>query len=111
MSNYKKPYNNDNNPFMDITRFYTTKNGSNLRSVEVDAAAFDALQKVQIGSRLFIELVPAEKRKGEKTPHARLKLIIEEMGAAATGNASTARTSNGNGRRAAAKAADSSSDI
>lgn len=104
MNNNSKKFNNENSPFLDVTRFYTTKNG-HFRSVEIDAAAFDALQKIQIGSRLFVELVPAEKRKGEKTPHARLKLIVEEAGA----NAGAARS--GGARRVARAATNSSSDI
>lgn len=112
MSNSKSnKYNNANNPFLDILRFYETKTGKNLRSMPVDAAAFDALQKVQIGSRLFIELVPVEKRKGEKSPHARLKLIVDEAGASAS--SSTAKASNGsNGRRTYTKQASAeASDI
>lgn len=109
--NNKGKFNKENSPFLDITRFYSTKSGNNLRSVEVDAAAFDALQKVQIGSRLFVELVPAEKRKGEKSPHARLKLILDEAGAAAS-TSTAAKGTNGNGKRAsAARAAEASSDI
>lgn len=72
--------------FVDLTYFYTTKSG-NLRSVPVDAATFDALQNIKMGARLFIEIVKT--KRSDKTPDARLKLIVEE--AAASNGASKAR--------------------
>lgn len=63
---------------VEVTRFYPTKaNNGNYRSIEVTAETMDALSTLEVGGRLLLMMTPEDKI-GEKTPHARLKVLPKQ---------------------------------
>jgi hypothetical protein len=60
-----------------IVPLWTTQNG-NMFSMVVGPEHFDALQQVEIGGKLFIKMLPEDRRKSEKSPNAYLEYVSKE---------------------------------
>lgn len=56
-----------------VARAYSIKSG--YWSVDLDAAAVDALLGAEVGSRLVLKIIPAESRKKDSSPHAYFQVM------------------------------------
>lgn len=66
----KKKYN------LSLARAYKTKLG--YWSTDIGAEEFDALQKIELGGRLVIQILTDEQRKKDTSPHAYFQFMSKE---------------------------------
>jgi hypothetical protein len=57
-----------------ITPMWETKN-QNLMSIEITEDILQALDKVEVGGKLFIKRLEEDRRKNDKSPHAYLEYL------------------------------------
>lgn len=64
-----------------LAALWTSKSGKQYRSMEIDARAFDQIQKVlskvELGGRIVFKVVPEERRKNDKSPQGYVEYLTK----------------------------------